>query len=369
MTLLFQPEDRLQQHYQLQLTEKQQRLSLLLNPFFAGEIAMFASAPRYFRLRAEFRIWRESGILHYAMFRRDGQRCLPVLVDDFPVAAERINALMPLVRMAWEQHAELAHKLFQVTFLTSFAGDDAVVTFCYHRQLADDWTEVAQRLSDELGVSLIGRSRGQKIVVGCDYVEECLTIDGKRYHYRQPEAAFSQPNGQVNQQMVQWVCDMLGDSDDDLLEMYCGQGNFTIPAAGHVRKVLTTEVSKAAVQALQHNVSRNGVDNVALARLSAEELAQALDRVRSFRRLAHIDLDSYRIGTVLVDPPRAGLGASVCRLLSRFTRIIYISCNPSTQAEDLRHLASTHQVRKLALFDQFPWTSHIESGVVLEKRI
>ena len=61
----------------------------------------------------------------------------------------------------------------------------------------------------------------------------------------------------------------------DLLELYCGNGNFTLPLATRVRKVLATEISKSSVNAALANLADNGVDNVTLVRLSAEELTQA----------------------------------------------------------------------------------------------
>ncbi len=65
-----------------------------------------------------------------------------------------------------------------------------------------------------------------------------------------------------------------------MLELYCGNGNFTLPLATRVRKVLATEISKTSVNAALSNLDENAVDNVALVRLSAEELAEALNEVR-----------------------------------------------------------------------------------------
>ena len=116
------------------------------------------------------------------------------------------------------------------------------------------------------------------------------------------------------------------------------------------------------------NLADNGIDNIELVRLSAEELTQALNEVRPFRRLAGIDLKSYEFGTVFVDPPRAGMDPDTCELTRRFERILYISCNPETLAANIAQLHDTHQVVRCALFDQFPWTHPLESGVLLQRR-
>ena len=89
----------------------------------------------------------------------------------------------------------------------------------------------AEQLATELQVSIIGRSKGKRIVIGKDYVEEKLQVAGRTFSYRQPEGAFTQPNGEVNQKMLAWAYDALGERSDDLLELYCGNGNFTLPLA------------------------------------------------------------------------------------------------------------------------------------------
>ncbi len=80
------------------------------------------------------------------------------------------------------------------------------------------------------------------------------------------------------------------------------------------------------------------------------------------------DLSSYSLQTILVDPPRAGLDPSTMELLAEFQNIIYISCNPDTLRANLEQISKSHHVAKFALFDQFPYTPHIECGVLLNKR-
>ena len=352
--------------YDAQLAEKKARLVELLAPFAAPEPEVFDSPREHYRMRAEFRLWREDGQRHYAMFA-PGDKHTPILLDDFPIASLRINELMPRLRAAWQASETLSFKLFQVEFLTTLAGD-ALITLAYHRPLDEAWQAEAEKLAAELNVSLVGRSRGQRLVIGRDYVEEALSVAGRTFRYRQPEGAFTQPNGRVCEKMLGWAHDVLGKRDDDLLELYCGNGNFTLPLATRVRKVLATEISKTSVNAALTNLADNGVNNVELVRLSAEELTQALNDVRPFRRLAGIDLKSYAFGSVFVDPPRAGMDPDTCELTRRFERILYISCNPETLAANIAQLSDTHKVTRSALFDQFPYTHHMEAGVLLERR-
>ncbi|GLO59039.1 tRNA (uridine(54)-C5)-methyltransferase TrmA [Pseudomonas sp. ITEM 17296] len=352
--------------YATQLDAKVARLRALLAPFGAPEPAVFDSPREHYRLRAEFRLWREDGQRHYAMFA-PGEKHKAILIDDFPIASKRINDLMPRLKAAWQASEALSNRLFQVEFLTTLAGD-AMVTMCYHRPLDEAWEVAARQLAEELGVSLIGRSKGKRLVIGRDYAVEKLDVAGRVFSYRQPEGAFTQPNGAVNQKMLSWAFDAMGEREDDLLELYCGNGNFTLPLATRARQVLATEISKTSVNAALSNLDENGVDNVRLVRLSAEELTQALNDVRPFRRLEGIDLKSYAFGTVFVDPPRAGMDPDTCELTRRFERILYISCNPETLAANIEQLQDTHRIERCALFDQFPYTHHMESGVLLVRR-
>ena len=352
--------------YTAQLDDKAARLRELLAPFDAPQPQVFDSPREHYRLRAEFRLWREQEQRHYAMFEA-GDKHTPILIEEFPIASLRINELMPQLKAAWQASKVLSFKLFQVEFLTTLSGD-ALITLCYHRPLDAEWQAEAEQLAARLGVSLVGRSRGQRLVIGRDYVEEEMTVAGRTFNYRQPEGAFTQPNGTVCQKMLQWAYDALGERQDDLLELYCGNGNFTLPLSTRVRKVLATEISKTSVNAALANLADNGIDSIELVRLSAEELTQALNEVRPFRRLADIELKSYDFGTVFVDPPRAGMDPDTCELTRRFDNILYISCNPETLAANIAQLSDTHRIERCALFDQFPWTHHMEAGVLLVRR-
>ena len=102
--------------------------------------------------------------------------------------------------------------------------------------------------------------------------------------------------------------------------------------------------------------------------MSAEEFTQAMNGVREFNRLKGIDLKAYQCNTIFVDPPRAGLDPDTVKLVQNYDRILYISCNPHTLCENLQTLSQTHCIEKAALFDQFPYTDHMESGVWLVRK-
>lgn len=355
--------------YKAQLEQKQQKLHELLAPFGEATLETFDSPAEHFRMRAEFRVWHEQADTFHIMF--DQQSKQRYRVDQLSSASKIINrAMLKLIECTCANEV-LRKKLFQIDYLSS-TTDELVISMIYHKQLDDLWVEAATKLANTLQsigkVSIIGRAKKQKIVVGRDYVLEELLIQSKPYYFKQVENSFTQPNAVVNVKMIEWVINNARKTDRDLLELYCGAGNFSIPLAAHFRRVLATEISKTSVNAAQYNIEKNSTNNLKIARLSSEEFVQAYNKVRAFNRLSDINLDDYDFSSVLVDPPRAGLDPTTLDLVSMFEQIIYISCNPNTLVDNLKLLSKTHKVTTTALFDQFPFTQHMESGVILEKR-
>lgn len=353
-------------NYQTRLREKISTLKTRFSDFDLPAIEVFQSPPLHYRQRCEFKVWQQAGQAHYAMYH-PGEYKKPYVIEEFPVAATAITRLMQPLLAAVNASEILRRRLFSIEFLSSLRGE-TLITLLYHRPLDDAWERQARTLAGVLGAGIIGRSRKQKIVLERDYICETLRVNDRNYHYRQMETAFTQPNGRVNEQMLSWAQNHSREFAGDLLELYCGNGNFTLPLAQNFDRVLATEIAKLSVRSALHNLAENGINNVELVRMSSEEITQALARVRPFRRLKDIDLDSYRFSTVFVDPPRAGLDAPTLALLGQFDNIIYISCNPRTLRENLGELVGHYHIEHFAVFDQFPYTPHLECGAILKRR-
>jgi len=352
--------------YETQLSRKHEKLAGLLLPFYTGKIETYPSPDAHYRARAEFRIWHEGKRCDYAMgnMSKDGS----VVIAECPKVIRPIEERMGPLLEAVNESSNLFRKLFAVEFLAATTGE-CLVTMLYHRQLDEAWQREARALEEQLNASIIGRARKQRLVLSRDYVTEALEIDSKKYKYCHYEGGFTQPNPFVNMKMITWAKERAAEAGGgDLLEAYCGLGNFTIPLAEHFDKVLATEISKNSIKAAKENCVLNGVENIEFVRLSSEEMTSALRKERQFNRLKGIDIDEYDFRCVLVDPPRAGLDEATRELISTFENIIYISCNPETLARDLKELTRRHEVVRAALFDQFPHTGHMESGVFLRVR-
>lgn len=352
--------------YSEQISKKNIYIETLLTPFYSGKIDLFDSPSSEYRARSEFRIWHDGDRCDYAM--GNSTKNGAITIEECPKVIEPISKRMwPLLEKINNSPSVLKRKLFAIEFLAT-TTDECLVTMLYHRKLDEEWSLEAKELESTLNCKIMGRSRKQKVVLSDEFVVEKLDIDNHKVSYIQYEGGFTQPNPLVNIKMIEWAIDKAKQvGSGDFLEAYCGLGNFTIPISRYFDKVLATEISKNSINAANLNCELNSIENIKFARLSSEEMTEALNKTREFTRLKDIDLDEYDFSTVLVDPPRAGLDEGTIDLISNIDNIIYISCNPETLARDLETLTKTHNVLNAAMYDQFPHTSHIESGVFLKR--
>ena len=511
--------------YEGQILYKKQLIGDKFKEFFDGEFEFFASQPQNYRIRAEFGIWHD--IWHSAFdlaYTMGGARSKKILINECPKVALPIANLMPQLLEALRRSEALKERLFGVEFISCASG--ILATLLYHKRLGEREQEAICELAGKLGIGVMARARGQKLLSGELSLTDELCVDGRVYKFRFGENAFIQPNRGVNEKMIAWArscvdfgkdgasevcgaqnfaaknfitensaaqnygceepaprnstdrnfasensaefdatcrnsvkanfaraefsgensakfnCASAGESSADknfarkdldaqnsaaqnfieqnltaqnldcekqslqnsasekliaqnsiheqsaaqnssrekyavrqessvardLLELYCGHGNFTIPLAAKFNRVLASEISKSSIANARINCELNGVCNAQFVRLSADELMSAFARQREFERLKGIDIFGYDFSHVLIDPPRAGLEPSVIDFIKNFQNLIYISCNPQTLFENLRSLCATHEVRRFAIFDQFAHTSHIECGVLLRRR-
>ena len=352
--------------YNAQLEEKIELTKYEFDQYLKGiNLEVYPSPKMHFRMRAEFRIWHQDDKAHYAMYE-PGKYKQPVLIDNFSIGSQKICETMPHLLNEINASSELRQRLFQVEFLSTLSGD-LLITLIYHKSLDEAWVIEATKLEKTIGAYIIGRSRKQKRVITQDYVTEILPLSIGEIHYQQIETGFTQPNAMICISMLNWSVEHSKDLGGDLIELYCGNGNFTIPLSYNFDKVIATEISKLSTRAATHNKKINGRKNIDLVRLSAEEACEAIAKKREFRRLSHINIDDFNFSTIFVDPPRAGLDSDTLDFASRFENIIYISCNPETLKSNLDYLNRSHQVSKFALFDQFPYTHHRECGVILRR--
>ncbi|NVK41624.1 MAG: tRNA (uridine(54)-C5)-methyltransferase TrmA [Oceanospirillaceae bacterium] len=353
--------------YQALLAEKLETVKQDFAAFELPGIEVFESPVEHYRMRAEFRVWHDGDDLDYVMFE-PGNKHAPVPLRECRMVSRRIHEVMFALLDEIRPDPLMRFRLFQVDFLSTLSGE-LLVTLLYHRPLDDAWEHRARELAQRFNIDIIGRSRKSKHVLSRDFVIEQLEINGRAYRYKQVENCFTQPNAEVCRSMVGWALDVTCDAGGDLVELYCGNGNFTLPLAQNFRRVVATEIAKVSVRAAEFNIAENGIDNIDVIRMSSEEFSQVLKGERQARRTAHLDLGGYDFTTVLVDPPRSGLDPDTVKQVSEYPNIVYISCNPETLRQNLAELTRTHRIERFAMFDQFPYTEHLECGVYLVKKV
>lgn len=351
--------------YEEQVEFKKGFIKREFEPFYSGEFEFFASRKAGYRTRAEFGVWREGEELSYTMH---GAKAKRVFIDECPKVAAPIANLMPRLLGALAKNQILKEKLFGAEFISCASG--ILATLLYHKRLGEaEQGEIESLAREFVGhrVTIAARAKGQKLLSGELNLQDRLNIGDKIYKFTFGDGAFIQPNTAVNEKMIAWAKGCV-ERGTDLLELYCGHGNFTVAMAEKFKRVLATEISKSSIANALKNCELNGVNNIKFLRMSAEELISAFGREREFNRLRELDIFSYDFSHVLVDPPRAGLDASVINFIKNYENIVYISCSPQSLKRDMAQLDATHEAVKFAVFDQFANTAHIECGVLLRSK-
>lgn len=317
-----------------------------------------------YRTRVELGIYHEKGQVFYASF--EGKK--KVIITKLDMADEKIQKLMPSLLEALNQSLNLKEKLFGAEFLAS--KKDLSLTLLYHKDITLIQHDL-ELLSQSLKLKLIARSKGKKLVFGGEILEQELDIEGQTFYYHFNNECFIQPNTYINEKMISWVLSKLETKTRaDLLELYCGYGNFTLALAKLFKKVCASEISKQNIAFARQNCELNNINNISFLRMSAEDFSSAYHKEREFNRLKeqNLNLDDFNFTHILIDPPRAGLDEKSLELVKEFENIIYISCNPLSLRANLNMLCKTHEIEHFAIFDQFPNTPHLECGAILKRK-
>lgn len=173
-------------------------------------------------------------------------------------------------------------------------------------------------------------------------------------------SAFFQPNTRQAEKLYSAALQMAQIPRGSIVyDLYCGTGTLGICAAKWVKQVVGIEISAESSLDARTNATANGLENVTILTGAVAPLLEEIKRERSFPMP----------DVVMVDPPRAGLEeAGIKQVVAlQATKILYISCNPTTQAADVAALAQQgYRLTEMGAVDQFPHTVHIENIVVLE---
>jgi 23S rRNA (uracil1939-C5)-methyltransferase len=195
-----------------------------------------------------------------------------------------------------------------------------------------------------------------KFYHGKDYIsEKILGVE-----YQISPTSFFQTNSFHLDGFIGEIIDYAGDISEKVVwDLYCGTGSITLPTAKRCKEIYGIELVESSITDAKANAERNQISNAEFfcADLHLKETPELLEKLPS-------------PDVIIIDPPRAGMHKNLIPhiLQANAKTIVYVSCNPATQARDCELLSEKYEVRKVQPVDMFPHTYHVESIALLERK-
>ncbi len=215
-------------------------------------------------------------------------------------------------------------------------------------------TTVVNNVNDQPNPTAIGRF--EKVLYGPGYIIDRIG----NYDFKIHANAFFQTNTRQAEKLYSVARDYTDlDSGGHLFDLYCGVGTLSLYMADMAGRVTGIEIVDVAIENARFNAKENAVENVDFV------LGDMKDTFNDhfLKKTGHPDC-------IITDPPRAGMHPDVVDQLCNLdvSRLVYVSCNPSTMARDLEKLKEFYNVESVQPVDMFPQTYHIEAVAKLSRR-
>jgi 23S rRNA (uracil1939-C5)-methyltransferase len=298
----------------------------------------------HYRLRTQFNVRSEKGQQRFGFFRQ-GSYSLVEVEDPFlihPLINRTLAALRKLV--------DLLPPLLEVHINASPAGEVHLLLFGAEdalKPLEPFFAGLQKAVPEVIGMTGFAKKK-KAFSLG----RNTMTLDVEGLTLHATEGNFFQVNWDQNRNMVRTVLDFAGPAGSEtVLDLYCGIGNFSLPLAKQAEKVIGIESGFSAIEDARKNAQLNNITNT---EFIADDLQKGLKPLLERKMKADV---------IVLDPPRAGATLKTLERILAFVprKIVYVSCNPSTLARDLKffHLFG-FRLDRLQPVDMFPWTYHIE---------
>lgn len=193
------------------------------------------------------------------------------------------------------------------------------------------------------------------VIYGDGFIQEKIG----NYKFKITPNSFFQTNSKQCETLFDTVADFAEFSkDENVLDLYCGCGAISLYISGMVKSVYGVELSPESISMANVNAELNNVTNCQFKDMDVKDY---LDKLIAAP-------ESKRFDTIILDPPRSGIHPKAAESLLGYSakKIIYVSCNPGTQARDLALLKERYDILKIQPVDMFPHTFHIENVVRLD---
>ena len=253
---------------------------------------------------------------------------------------------------------------------SSFTNDLMVnlITHNENKTLISEYADTLKKEVPEITTFVNSISTAKSQVAQADYFN---TIFGNgfinekidKYSFKITPFSFFQTNSIQAKSLFDAVVKLAGfNKEDSVLDLYCGTGAISIFISEFVKNILGVELSEESIKIAKENAESNNVHNSEF--ISSDVKEYLAD---SFSANAG-NLNSYN--TVIIDPPRSGIHPKSAEYILKAEpkKIIYVSCNPSTQARDIKLLEEKYKITAMQPVDMFPHTFHIENVARLDKK-
>jgi 23S rRNA (uracil1939-C5)-methyltransferase len=261
---------------------------------------------------------------------------------------------------------ELINKLPSKAFIAQIelaVGDSVALVFRNLQALNDEDLSLLKEFGQNTGFKIYLQPKGPDSLLLL-YPQDApfelqFQLDIANAHITFEPLDFIQVNRKMNEAMIAQALELLDLKEtDELLDLFCGLGNFTLPLARRVKKVYGVEGYAPMIERAKKNALDQGFSNIEFSVADLQQIAS----VESLQQL--------KFNKILLDPPRDG-ALSVVEAMDLLNpeRIVYVSCHPATLARDAAILKNKHGYRmvKGGIMDMFPHTSHIESIALFVK--
>ena len=346
-----------EQHYKTQLIKEAFDLHGLSLP---SELNVVTDGNDYgYRNKIEFSWYSEldekTGLdsLDLAFYKRGSRG--KVIVEGSTLANENINILARSIRDLLRNKKVSARSLKTLLIRSDRDGNSAWQLYTKDNSPDLITKSEAAKLPAQGGEIIFSNPKSPASVITerlAQFGDLTLTDRILSTSFRYAIESFFQVNIPVYELALKDMAKWMPDSKDtkQVVDLYSGVGTIGLTIGG--KNVTLVEINQAAVREMERNIS--SLDITAAPVLASSE--NALDQITSDR-------------LVIVDPPRAGLHRDVADRLLEVTpsRIVYLSCNPVTQARDVRFLLDKYSIAYVQGYNFFPRTPHIESLIALDK--
>ena len=221
------------------------------------------------------------------------------------------------------------------------------------RKLHPEITTIVQNINDKKTSMVLGER--EQVMFGKGYIEDSLC----GMTFRISAKSFYQVNPKQTELLYEKAMELADlHQKEVVLDAYCGTGTIGLIASKKAREVIGVELNKDAVADAVINAKKNGVKNARFYQKDAGKFMRELAAKKT------------SIDVVFMDPPRSGSDEAFLSSLVvlKPKKIVYISCNPETQARDLNYLTKQgYEMKESVPFDLFPFTEHVENVVLMSK--